>query len=49
MKTESEQNDDNIKLVSSNDIELEIKNSAKTPEILSDSKQGALSLSKTQV
>ena len=49
VKTESEQNDDNIKLVSSNDIELGIKNSAKAPEILPDSKQGALSLSKTQV
>ena len=49
MKTESEQNDDNIKLVSSNDIELGIKNSAKVPEILPDSKQGDLSLNKTQV
>ena len=49
MKSESEQNDDNIKLVSSNEIELGIKNSAKAPEILPDSKQGDFSLSKPQV
>ena len=49
VKSESEQNDDNIELVSSNDIELGIKNSAKAPEILPDSKQGDFSLSKPQV
>ena len=49
MKSESEQIDENIDLVSSNEIELGTKNTAKAPEILPDSKQGDLSLSKPQV
>ncbi|MEC8593924.1 MAG: MotA/TolQ/ExbB proton channel family protein [SAR324 cluster bacterium] len=49
VKSESEHNDDNIELVSSNEIELGIKNSARVQEILPDSKQGDLSLSKPQV
>ena len=47
-ESESEQIDKNIDLVSSNEIELGTKNSAKAPEILPDSKQGDLSLSKPQ-
>ena len=49
VKSESEHNDDNIELVSSNEIELGIKNSARVQEILPDSKQGDFSLSKPQV
>ena len=48
-ESEREQIDDNIDLVSSNEIEIGIKNSAKAPEILTDSKQGDFSLSKPQV
>ncbi|MGB0485298.1 MAG: MotA/TolQ/ExbB proton channel family protein [bacterium] len=48
-ESESEQIDENIDLVSSDEIELGIENSAKAPEILPDSKQGDLSLSKPQV
>ena len=48
-ESESEQIDKNIDLVSSNEIEIGIKNSAKAPEILPDSKQRDLSLSKPQV
>ncbi|MEC7219887.1 MAG: hypothetical protein VXW29_05705, partial [SAR324 cluster bacterium] len=49
MKAESEHNDDNIELVSSNEIELGIKNSARVQETLPDSKQRDFSLSKPQV
>ena len=49
VKSENEHNDDNIKLVSSNEIDLRIKNSAIAQEILPDSKKGDFSLSKPQV
>ena len=49
VNSESEHNDDIIELVSSNEIDLKIKTSARAPEILTDSKQGNFRLSKPQV